>query len=48
MENFAYLFAAFAIIWIVLFAYIFIISRRQKQIRREIERLKAALKTEAK
>jgi len=44
MDNFGYLFAAFAIIWILLFVYIFIISRRQKQIRREIERLKAEVK----
>ncbi len=33
MENAGYLFAAFAIIWVVLFGYILVLSRRQKKLR---------------
>ncbi len=40
MENAGYLFAAFAIVWVVLFGYIFILSRRQKRLRRELDLLK--------
>jgi len=40
MENLEYLFAAFIIVWAVLFGYIFMLSRRQKQLRREIDSLK--------
>tara|TARA_B100001971_G_C18173935_1_gene528824 strand:- start:317 stop:463 length:147 start_codon:yes stop_codon:yes gene_type:complete len=46
MENASYLFAAFAIVWVVLFGYIFILSQRQKKLRREIELLKEMLKKE--
>ena len=45
-ENISYLFAAFAIVWVVLFGYIFILSQRQKKLRREIELLKEVLKKE--
>ena len=40
MENFGYLFAAFAIIWAVVFSYVFALSRRQRQLQREIDFLK--------
>ena len=33
MENAGYLFAAFAIIWVALFGYILVLSRRQKKLR---------------
>ena len=46
MENAGYLFAAYAIVWAVLFGYIFILSRRQKRLRREIDLLKEALHKE--
>jgi|TARA_B100002003_G_C13626111_1_gene320704 CcmD family protein len=46
MEHASYLFAAFAIVWVVLFGYIFILSQRQKKLRREIELLKEMLKKE--
>ncbi len=38
-----YLFAAYTIIWVVLFAYIFSISRRQHKFHEEIDRLKQML-----
>jgi CcmD family protein len=40
-----YLFAAYTIIWVVLFAYIFSISRRQHKFHEEIDRLKQLLET---
>ncbi len=40
MENLSYLFAAFTIVWAVLFGYVFSLSRRQRQLRREIDSLK--------
>jgi CcmD family protein len=48
MENAGYLFAAYAIVWAVLFGYIFILSRRQKRLRREIDLLKEVLHKETK
>jgi CcmD family protein len=40
MENAGYLFAAFAIVWAVTFAYILLLLNRQRRIQREIESLK--------
>jgi len=40
MENAGYFFAAFAIVWALLFAYIFLLAIRQRQLKREIESLK--------
>ena len=40
MENLTYVFAAFAIVWAVIFGYIFSLSHRQRQLRREIDSLK--------
>jgi CcmD family protein len=40
MENAGYFFAAFAIVWALLFAYIFLLVIRQRQLKREIESLK--------
>ena len=44
MENAGYLFAAFAIAWAVVFAFILLLFNRQKSLRREINSLKAASK----
>lgn len=38
-----YLFAAYAIIWIVLFGYIYFLSQRISAVRRELEALKETL-----
>lgn len=48
MANFWYMFAVFLIIWIAVLAYVFSLSQRQKQLRREIEQLKSALPEEPK
>ncbi|MFH1662488.1 MAG: CcmD family protein [Chloroflexota bacterium] len=47
MDNLGYLFAAFAIIWVGLFAYVLILVQKQRQLRRDIDWLKEMLKKEA-
>ncbi|MFC1990066.1 CcmD family protein [Chloroflexota bacterium] len=44
MENAGYLLAAFSIVWSAVFAYIFVLFNRQKQLRRELDSLKKTLK----
>ncbi len=44
MENAGFLFAAFSIIWASFFVYVFVLWQRQRQIRREIDALKEAMK----
>lgn len=44
MDNLGYLFAAFAVIWVGLFAYIFFLAQKQRQLRRDIDWLKETLK----
>ena len=39
MENLNYLFAAFAIVWAMIFGYVFSLSRKQRQLQREIKSL---------
>ena len=42
-SNLPYLFAAFAVTWLVFFGYMFFIGRRQQEIRTEIDRLRRAV-----
>ncbi|MBI2865449.1 MAG: CcmD family protein [Chloroflexi bacterium] len=42
-EKLLYLFAAYTIIWLAVFAYSFSLSSRQKALQREIEALREAL-----
>ena len=44
MENAGYLFAAFAIVWAVVFGYVLLLLNRQKKLRREIDSLKEAFR----
>ncbi len=44
MENAGYLFAAFSIAWASVFGYVLLLFNRQRQLRREIDSLKKALK----
>jgi len=47
MDNLGYLFAAFAVIWVGLFAYILFLAQKQRQLKRDINLLKETLeKTE--
>ena len=41
--NLPFLFAAFAISWVVLFGYLFYVNRRQHEMRKEITRLQNVL-----
>ena len=45
MDGFIYLFAAYTAVWIVLFLYLFNISRKQQKLHREIEALREQLET---
>lgn len=40
----AYFLAAYIAIWLVLFAYVFSLNNRQRQLRRELEVLKEVMK----
>ena len=44
MENAGYLFAAFSIVWAVVFGYVLLLFNRQRRLRREIDSLKEAFK----
>ena len=39
MDNLDYLFAAFAIVWAVLFAFVFFLCAKQQQLRKDVEML---------
>lgn len=42
-ENLPYLYAVYAVTWAVFFVYVFIISRRQRELEKEIRQLQQAL-----
>ena len=42
-SNLPYLFAAFAVSWVVLFGYLFYVNRRQHEMTKEINRLQNVL-----
>ena len=42
-SNLPFLFAAFAVSWVAFFAYVFFVSRRQQEIKKEIEELRRSL-----
>lgn len=42
-SNLPYLFAAFAVSWVVLFGYLFYVNRRQHEMKKEIARLQNVL-----
>ena len=42
-SNLPYLFAAFAVSWVVLFGYLFYVNRRQHEMKKEITRLQNVL-----
>lgn len=43
--NLSYLFAVFAVTWAGFFAYIFFVSRKQRELQREVARLRATMKS---
>jgi len=42
-KDFWYLFAAYSIIWLVVFGYVFTLIRREKALRKEIAALKEGM-----
>lgn len=46
MENLSYLFVAYTVTWIVLFAYIFRLQLREKNLRQKIEELEQLLEND--
>ncbi len=44
MENAGYLFAAYTVIWAVVFGYVFYLFSRQRRLRQEIDSLREVLK----
>ena len=46
MENAGYLFAAYAIVWGVVFGYIVVLFNRQRRLQRELDSLKDEVKKE--
>lgn len=44
MENAEYIFAAYAIVWAVVFGYVLSLVGRQRKLRQEIDLLKEAFK----
>jgi CcmD family protein len=44
MENASYLFAAYAIVWAVVFGYVLSLLGKQRRLRRELDSLKESLK----
>ncbi len=46
-DNLWYLFAAFAVIWVGVLAYVLFLAQKQRQLRRDIDRLKGMIKNAA-
>jgi CcmD family protein len=44
MDNFGYLFAVYAIVWLVIFIYVLVLINGQKNLRQEIQKLQESLK----
>jgi CcmD family protein len=40
MQNGGYLFAAYSIIWVVIFGYVFFMARKQASLKRQMESIK--------
>lgn len=45
MDHFPYLFAAYAVVWTVLFLYVFSLDRRARHAEKELEELKRLIET---
>jgi len=43
MANLNFLFAAYTVVWVLLFAYVFGVSRRNRTLEKEIDELRALL-----
>jgi CcmD family protein len=43
MQNLPYLFATYAILWLVLFGYLFVVATQMRAVRRDVDQLKDRL-----
>ena len=43
MQNLPYLFATYAILWLVLFGYLFVVATQMRAVRRDVDQLKERL-----
>ena len=43
MDNLGFLFAAYTVVWVLLFVYVTVLSRRNRALEREIDELRALL-----
>ncbi|HEY7065643.1 MAG TPA: CcmD family protein [Chloroflexota bacterium] len=43
MQNLPYLFAAYALVWLVLFGYLFMVATQVRSVRRDVDQLKERL-----
>jgi CcmD family protein len=43
MENLSYLFAAYTLIWVIVFGYVFFMQRKQRSLQRQIDRLQESV-----
>ncbi|HLH25828.1 MAG TPA: CcmD family protein [Chloroflexota bacterium] len=43
MQNLPYLFATYAIVWLVLFGYLFVVATQVRAVRRDVDQLKERL-----
>jgi CcmD family protein len=43
MDNLSFLFGAYTAVWVLLFVYIYFLSRRNRSLEKEIEELRALL-----
>ena len=44
MQNWQYLFAAYTVIWIAVFAYVLLLLQGERKLRKELDTLKRTLK----
>ena len=43
MQNLPYLFATYAIIWLVLFGYLFVVANQMRAVRRDVDQIEERL-----
>jgi len=43
MENLGYLLAAYTIIWVIVFGYVFFMQRKQRRLQQQIDALRKSL-----
>ena len=46
IRNLAYLFYGYSVIWVILLGYLFMLTRREKSLRAEVEELKRLIESE--